>query len=1114
MKSGLRTWIGSFGNLLGLVLSLLPTPTLAQNHWDDLDALQDQPEFIFLAQDLNLLGQRKPASNLFRRQASILETLNEELALKDSTVELTPAEMNWIRANIQRAYDLQSSLQFARYHLYRTTLEFPQYYEKYYNSEFERLPKGNLRTHENLMIRLELERFQKLFYLRFPLVGDFLPFAGLRGHRLSNFFKFFGRPKVVTDEVLAALNSSKPLTMNVFEQLYPQLEASERTRLYGLYLHFGFFAEHPEALPANFEDFWKSIESLETFAATQIGQKEAFIFYEILKMGGAWQFSLKRNPAFKADPESPALIWLRLEFAGQNEKLRQAIDDCEKASDAGAIKELQDLIDENVADWFDAETDFDFRDALDQIESYRWVTLNAEDYAYLRLPEKARNLLAARIFPELNLRLSRAILEMSFFSLKDSERVEIIDLLFSDPQKAQAIFTRIQLLGTHPLDVAEIHIQLMKAAAERLIPPKPRALASRTFDSDQDPTDGVELPLIGPAQEEMQIQIELHKGEIDSGWYPQSLIESLMVDVYPTPNHIENEMKHFWSEWNRQKFLEINRAEIDRLKSALAKASTDAERTELKSQLEAAINLKNSKMAHVVFDPNSQASILGAIAYGITPDSWTDVKGMAKAAGIGLVFVVAVRLFGPKRVAVVLIGDTFARLVTSSYLNDNTENFLTEDLGKGYSTWLGLWTAESLQGLARLISRAQQTGDIDQQELIEDRLNAFQSLGEFGRDTAVMGFTTWGANVALPWERLSRVRLIQRYQERIAKYEAQKIEVQNRIKELKVEIERLRTEASSLEKAGFGDSTAAGKVRDQIADLHREIANREGLSVSLSTSRLAFLSRQIFFQTLRIVEVAVPYLSFGKQPKSLIREGALKKFNSERYLGLKHLDAWIEKYSRKIKDIERAQLFADARPPSEFWSLKFDTWKLAQYRWRSLRWNAMESNAAKAFSEANALYESKNFIPAAKEIQSAAKSLSIRSQVFEGCTRDAKPVGRIESGLLEAQKILEEKVGPSIRQFIEREVKAPILRRRPPPERPVIEVKDLSPEVLQTRFLREMELRLKTQLKSLRESVERLREVESSAKLSIKERAKLRKVIEATELELRKAQKSLNASKL
>jgi hypothetical protein len=366
--------------------------------------------------------------------------------------------------------------------------------------------------------------------------------------------------------------------------------------------------------------------------------------------------------------------------------------------------------------------------ALSEIET-------GELKSFAQLSDKDKGLLQARLFPEISLTLSRALLDGDFFALSDLHRLQLL-----------------QGMGFETTEVQELLAKAHQTPHEKTREFK-RDLLLHFFKPA--PLIVSETDRLMKDRAEMLKLIQENPQAIESGIYPRDFISFLMVRFFPTPHHMRNERQRFSDEWNRQVSMAPHLKRIEELQKKWDRETDEARRTEIAAAIEAELVIIEESFLQFPLELGSDAQTLAAFLYGFTPQSLSDWRRVGLAAASGFAFATAFRLFGWRAMMIV-------------------------------SLPLGYWSLQSLEETWQLLHQATQTDDL------LSRQEAWQRLGRITSDATAGAFGFRLQFASLDWGRAVRLRQLNRLHHKRQRLLDQRRTIISEIKTIDLRIQNAR----------------------------------------------------------------------------------------------------------------------------------------------------------------------------------------------------------------------------------------------------------------------------------------------------------------------------------
>jgi len=344
-----------------------------------------------------------------------------------------------------------------------------------------------------------------------------------------------------------------------------------------------------------------------------------------------------------------------------------------------------------------------YRLALREILAKTW--LESKSSYYSKLNERMRNLLAARLFPDLNIRESRLLLEARLNEMTDSDFVSLVSKVFLDDPSRSQFLKSLRLREINKLQTrVDLSMNLLSIYQVQRDPKTNIAANLENASKESELLYGKTLPRAAWARAAMEESIEHASDSIDYGWLPKSLVDFLMINLFPYPNYLEDEIYRFVNELDRRRIL---RSELP-----------DAQQLEL---------LFDSQERPLT-DLSSPAVYLAGYWDGF----WQNPETIPQKILAGAAFIVALRVLGKRWVLGFILGDTGLKLGTAIYYDETDSEWYRVPLDQGVSLPYDLGIGEA--GAASI----QQVGKVLQGLLHpvkeEDRLEAVWELGMLSSD--------------------------------------------------------------------------------------------------------------------------------------------------------------------------------------------------------------------------------------------------------------------------------------------------------------------------------------------------------------------------------------------
>lgn len=972
--------------------------------------LLEQRDFVALVQELYVYGTASQSQGVFGRQSEIIIEIDHALLLESD--DYANALTDSLLDNIQPATD-------ARFQFKKLIDENPGILIDYYRQARESLPPDLNPSFENIMRRLSLELDQKSFLARWPSIAEHTPYPGLRGYALKAYRDFLPveQRHRLSDEIIRKLDSNDLLSFDEFLPLAPATLSPEQLKeIYEMYKSFGWI---PYAKNFSETQYFDRLEST----------IESPVKERMIKIASRLRDSTLRVRAdftSKTDDFLTGVQWVLKMYSSKIPRIDRSL---ESGMESGnPYYRFQRDIDDWVVDLSDGESSLNFRKSIEDIERGSWVYLSSQNFDYYKLSPELRRLLSARMFPDLSIREGMALIEKNLFDLSETERLSILNAALPNVGDAETIYQRFNSL---PLKIAspamdEIVRDIVKYYTERddevLIPSSYLLLDGETS-----------VPAIEPLREEMRLMIYQNRDQIDSGIYPRSFIEELMIRFYPTDDHIANEKKRFWNEWNRRELIDESLKKATTLHDQILLSKDENEKSLLTEELTKEIEALNLRLIQSPIDIDSEFSILGAFSYGLVPHDFSDWKGVAKMAGAGIAFVTVIRLSGMKRLGTFIFADTGLHYVT------------------GYSTWIGLWTAQGIdETLSRLVRLANPSS-------ADDRMLAAEELGRMSRDAIAFGLgadllrlTSSAVRLKARREARASARQIQRLKTAIAEHQTKIVEINKALSPLKESL-------STLRRAGLENTAKARELKSKVSSLESEISLLEGIT-SRSQTRIGFYSQALLRASLRGIDFMIPGRS---RVDGASKESLWKLFDRRRSLGIRNFEAAVQALELKLVRTDRRVSGWEQLSANPFKRLiqylKFEPQRM---RLAMNRYASRQSEIAEKVLDSENLLSAKQFTSASESLEAATQRFATQMSELEGFARTMSPR---PTTFMERQFF-------KLDDYLQREARPLIDRSRP------IESPSMSTGDAQRRLMDNLRLNARDQVKALEDSVQRIRQ--------------------------------------
>ena len=934
--------------LIAAFLSLDAATAQSSSDFASLGLLE-QRDFKEMARRLYVIGDPRSPSGLFLSQQMKLEDL--EAAALTSIKSDSP----YVQKLAESLFNLEDQkwdwiLEFDRY-----VRENPERLASLYSNAIKKIVEPQNQNFENLLRLLSLEYDQKLYLLQHPLTGSAEVFPGLRGHRLSSFLELTGTK--LSEEDQRKIESGETLSFEDYSRLH-----SKNQDLYLIY-HLSHLANIP-----SFEELQKQ--------APEAQESQLRTLWIVIQARNKSNLQLSWSRLESPEEKISAAHWVVENF----QNVWPKFSDIQFSVETQDWSSFQNEVDDMLVSQMEGSEIYYFSRVREQIQDLDWSFEASKEKAYSHLSDKLRRLVAARSFPDLSLAEARGLLEGRIFELSEEERLHILQAAFPEPNEAaRSLQKQMQIDLENSKEILLYHLDLLRAYKARKfeMPPPTEMILS----------DGkTKVPLLKPMRDEMKLLIKQNQEQINPGIYPRWLIEKLMTTFYSDNNHFENEALRFKEEWKRENLIRENLDRIQSLVKASKKAESDDERSKIQSELLSLQMNFNDELAKYPIDPDSEATILAAFSYGFIPTHWKDAGDVAKVAATGFVFMVVTRFVGVKAVSLFIMTDTGLRFLTANYF---TEDGKPLDLSNGYSTPIGLWTAQGLNHSFDLLDR------LLRESRPEDKLEAYRELGVFARDTLAFSAGARIASLTFDLTRLARIRRIRSAQIQLERMKAQLIANEEKMARLSSEISQVEKQMQMLEKAKLTATEAYQEATQKLWKAREEISVTQKDTVGIHQGKMRSLSIWIVHQVLSLCENLLPI------PKSTAgAPNFIERFRRRLDVGLKQYESELVRLENSISELQAKEVMRQASKDFRSGYKEFEGSQEAQARSLGTSQDLLEMNKISEASSAldQALELSRVQIEALERLKAqapASSSLSPQDRaLFKGekwISEKAKP---------------------------------------------------------------------------------------------------------------------------
>lgn len=560
-----------------------------------------------------------------------------------------------------------------------------------------------------------------------------------------------------------------------------------------------------------------------------------------------WEFSSR--PSSSEDQNLNGLAWARREFAEKHPELLLDRNN--------AIEALSKMIDEEISE----NERFLIRATLSQIQNEHWARLGPSHFAYYRLDEGFRNLISAVLFPDLPIKISRAIFESRFFELSIEEQILALQMIYPLPVDLNRMIKQIseitldqtsQILGVHEILVSDF-LDSQKPHSDVNPPARSHSLI-----------DGTLVPDIASAKREKRRAL-LEENKPPNFW--NTFQDWANEEFFPYEGYWTDETRRFADQLQKRKLIRAQVQRIEGLKIQFEKAKTDDERTQILREMSLAVSSFDS-------DPASPAVYMATFVSGLAPKTSRDILSSIADLGTGAGCLLLSRFVG-------------GRIVVSV---------------------VGIYGLYSLYGLGHSIAVAPS---------FEDRLSSIEVGGESARAMTLFGAGYWGARSTLPFEPILRLRKIHKIRTEILKWEMKIAERRREISKLQSDLAQITEKIPEVESRMGVGSRVSQNLHTRAREIQFQIAQKESGIVSNAEGLLEFYIRRIAIESLRLVAlIKIPVRTSALEAVS--EQSLFQRFRRSQNLGIIQYEQLIQKLRVKEAAETSRSVLDEARPRS-FW---------------------------------------------------------------------------------------------------------------------------------------------------------------------------------------------------
>lgn len=657
---------------------------------------------------------------------------------------------------------------------YRFDQEFNHRAAILYNSSFQSLdPKA---TYIDVIKSLQLQIQLREEMIRYPLFADAQPLAGLHSYDLQIFCDLY-RVQKEDCSLLQKFIDQEWLSENEFIQAL-QVISPTNTYQSELYEEYLFLGRIPRKQVLTREEFERHfVEAGKSLGRENNDFIQNLDFYYLLYQASHqrdWSLNWEKLVFLREDDlwELTGSSWIHVHYADR----WPAFKDIGKLSPEELAESIEEYI-ELSGDFQDSEIQ-DFNDILLLLRS-------SGKWTFKDIPENLAIWLAAYTFPELKLKSALSILEGNFLELSEEEQQEA---LFHLPFPLEIIvLLKIELSKIDPRkreEVLNFHWKILETNFQIRF----ENTVELTAFSEVELINGKRLPKSSELREKMRQILNDPDIKKDYGFFPAWLIEPLIVHFFPSPNYWDLEIQKAKNEWSRQEIL-----------------------SEYSKQDQVLTEKDRKYLEQILFDKNgaprtdlsSPLVFMSSFAYGFQ----NNPERILPAIGAGLLLHIVTKGIGGKIVLSLIVADTSIRLISASYYDEENQSWRDLKLEKGFSSAIGLWSAQELQRIYSILYSM----SFPHHE--SERLWAFHDFGEWSFEAISFSLGMGLSESLIPWKRLARLHSIRSYSkqlDRLARSRDKIFDLQRRV------IQRQKALESSLPNHDFRTNGVRNRLREHL----------------------------------------------------------------------------------------------------------------------------------------------------------------------------------------------------------------------------------------------------------------------------------------------------------
>ncbi len=926
---GIKALQTIFLGLLGGIFFAVPLASAQADlgPYDDLDEVL-KAEFIRHLKYLYVLGSEDPAAEAPGVLSVQTERLQRVKQIVDEVAGLSP---ELLHEQMRQIYFLdQAVTDWLHDFRFGLGLDEPQI-ARIYEQLLERIPTLEKRNFDTLIARMKIEIQFRIHSLQFPVIREAMILPGLWGSSFTHYLESFPESpyhqlppdilhKIREKAVLSPEEYSKIWTLQVddpenqvaflFAYLryrgFGNLQTDYKIRSLTRDLFEGYLDDAVIATKAFAEEFSIDPSILDQI---QFGSKTREFLWQIYSTSFEIQWSPDWDLSWKKIKSKTANIrgfpWVIENFQDRWPPFVKFDPENQSLEDR-FFYEIDTMMEEN----FYQDVDY-FRASYEQIFNGDWVHLDAQSFAYYRLSNELRLLLGARLFPDLTTLEASTLIEKRFFELGPDEQMSLMNRIYPDLEGSLRYAKMLgdidlssvkdrnawhkQLVNDYLNTNDEIHLDDVKFRV---------LLDGKTSVRDVEFERNRTKQFIQKAAQENE--------DLLQDWFPSGLVNWLQIQFFPYENFWEEEGLRYSDQQRREKLTRTNLHELQELDKKYKEEKSEAGRLKILKEIQTLMAGFNQNISQASPDYSSPSVYLSGFVYGALPHDRNDLARIAKSIGTGFLFFTITRYIGGKEVAIFILGDTGLRILSSRFLADG-------DLESGFSSPLGLWTAEFLQSALQIGGRVLTGVD-------SERLSGYRELGQLSADLAWFSTGSLLSHKIFPYQRIWAQRKIEKLRWQIDAHQELIVRSRMKISELEGQIERKKAELTG-DKTALEGTTAFTERRLEIAGLERQ--KRILLDGEIQyQGRAEFFIRQTGDLSLQIAKKFMPLTwikpkGYGVELMSRSR-GIFRRFDRLSQFGIKQLEEHIEYLRRNIERTETRGFTFEARPAE---SLEYEVFK-------------------------------------------------------------------------------------------------------------------------------------------------------------------------------------------